>query len=197
MENKRAIEGFENFLKRNATCNAEIVVFHENFCDEPLGIIVKQGELFVPPRLCRSSQFVPDVPDHYRYSLTENELITIELTNFSKVIHNLKMLMSGVGYSPQMPQLPAQASIPRIVNTKYEEKKQVEQKKREFKAMDKMLLKKAKVNIRANRDEDMNYFVVYYDAKHPGVPFKQLKQLKELPTRIFDMLQDITMTRKI
>ncbi len=38
--------------------------------------------------------------------------------------------------------------------------------------MDKMLLKKAKVNIRANRDEDMNYFVVYYDAKHPGVPFK-------------------------
>ncbi len=100
MENKRAIEGFENFLKRNATCNAEIVVFHENFCDEPLGIIVKQGELFVPPRLCRSSQFVPDVPDHYRYSLTENELITIELTNFSKVIHNLKMLMSGVGYSP-------------------------------------------------------------------------------------------------
>ena len=53
----------------------------------------------------------------------------------------------------------------RIVNTKQEEIKQAETKKRIFKAMEKTLLKKAKENARANRDEDMDYFAVYYKEK--------------------------------
>lgn len=81
-ENKRAVEDFENFLKRNATCDAEIVIFHENFCDEPHDIIIKKGELFLPPGICRASQFVPDVPKFYRFTMSSEELARIKLVGF-------------------------------------------------------------------------------------------------------------------
>jgi len=43
---------FENFLKKNASCGAEISVFRHN-SDELLGKIRKSGDLFVPPGVFR------------------------------------------------------------------------------------------------------------------------------------------------
>jgi len=47
----------------------------------------------------------------------------------------------------------------------------VQAKKREMKVAEKALAKKAKESGRANRDEDMDYFSVYYVEKFKGTKF--------------------------
>lgn len=96
-----------------------------------------------------------------------------------------------------MSPIPHKLAEPTIINTKKEERKQNEYKKREFKAMEKTYTKKAKENSRANRDEDMDYFSIYYAEKHPGLAFKSFKTFKEHPSRIESMLKDSTKARKM
>ena len=53
--------------------------------------------------------------------------------------------------------------------------KQVENKKREIKAANKVLIKKSKENHRSNRDEGMDLFAVFYKGNHSGLTFKEIK----------------------
>jgi len=56
---------FRDFLKRNASCGADIAVFRHN-SDKLLGTVRKRGkELFVPPSVCRPSHFNPNVPKSF------------------------------------------------------------------------------------------------------------------------------------
>ena len=74
--NKNTIREFEKFLKRNATCGAEINVFVEG-SEEALGVVIKKGSLFVPPSICRASKFAPVMPDCYRFTMSDDELLSI------------------------------------------------------------------------------------------------------------------------
>lgn len=49
---KHSIHELETFLKRNASCSSEIIVFDSN-TEHQLGIIKKQASIFVPPGVCR------------------------------------------------------------------------------------------------------------------------------------------------
>jgi len=56
---------FKNFIKRNASCGADVAVFRHD-SDKLLGIVRKCGaELFVPPNVCRLSHFNPKVPTSF------------------------------------------------------------------------------------------------------------------------------------
>ena len=64
----------------------------------------------------------------------------------------------------------------------------VEERKREQKGEVKRITKVAKEHARANRDEDMDFFAVYYSEKFPNTRYKEFKKIKEHPKRIFDMI---------
>jgi hypothetical protein len=51
-----------------------------------------------------------------------------------------------------------------------------QQKKRQFKAIEKALVKNAKENGRTNRDNSMNLFSAYYLSKFAGEKFVVLKK---------------------
>ena len=71
-----------------------------------------------------------------------------------------------------------------MVNKRLEAVKQAHVKRRELKVMDKLFAKKAKENSRANRDEDMDYFAVYYKDKFAGIKFIAFKKNLNHPWRI-------------
>ena len=93
--NKSAVESLQTFFKRNASCGANITVFHDSELDKPLGTVHKKGSLFIPPSICRESHFLPVVPECYRFTLTVEELDSIELVGFAEVISNYKKLIAG------------------------------------------------------------------------------------------------------
>ena len=75
-----------DFLKRNATCGADIAVFRHN-SDKLLGTVRKRGkELFVPPNVCRLSHYNPNVPKSFRFVTSADILEDIQLEGFEKVI---------------------------------------------------------------------------------------------------------------
>jgi hypothetical protein len=79
------------FLKRNASCNTSIhVLFHTG---KKLGVIHKKGNIFVPPSVCRESEFSPAVPICYRLVTNEEELSSVELINFDSIIKNYRLLL--------------------------------------------------------------------------------------------------------
>jgi hypothetical protein len=83
--NRKSVGDFEKFLKRNACCGAQISVFlHDE--DKSLGTIIKHGELFVPPGVCKESLYNPKVPTCYRFKITEEELASIRLEGFEVVL---------------------------------------------------------------------------------------------------------------
>jgi hypothetical protein len=79
------VNKFENFLKRNACCGAQISVFLHNE-DKSLGIITKHGEIFVPPGICRKSIYDPEVPSCFRFDTTEEEVASVRLEGFVDVL---------------------------------------------------------------------------------------------------------------
>jgi hypothetical protein len=60
----------------------------------------------------------------------------------------------------------------------------------------KQIAKVAKEHKRANRDDDMDFFVVYYKEKFLGVKFKDFKQ-KDHPNRIKALLLDKIKAHKV
>lgn len=65
---------FQNFIKRNASCGADIAVFRHD-SDKLLGTVRKRGkEFFVPPNVCRPSHFNPKVPVSFKF-VTSEELL--------------------------------------------------------------------------------------------------------------------------
>jgi len=77
---------FRDFLKRNASCGADIAVFRHN-SDKLLGTIRKCGsELFVPPNVCRPSHFNPKVPVSIKFVTSDELLESVRLEGFDKVI---------------------------------------------------------------------------------------------------------------
>lgn len=75
-----------DFIKRNASCGADIAVFRHN-SDKLLGIVKKCGaELFVPPNVCRPSHYNPKVPESFRFVTSDDVLESIQLGGFEKVI---------------------------------------------------------------------------------------------------------------
>ena len=63
--------------------------------------------------------------------------------------------------------------------------------------MEKVLVKKAKENSRANRSNDMDYFAAYYKEKFPGQQFVVFKKSGGHPTRILELLEDIITRKKL
>ena len=63
--------------------------------------------------------------------------------------------------------------------------------------MEKAIAKKAKENSRANRDEDMDYFVAYYNNKFAGHKFLALKKEGNHPSKIAAFFEDAAMLKKI
>jgi hypothetical protein len=89
INNRKSIEKFERFLKRNACCGAQISVFLHNE-EKLLGSIIKHGEIFVPPGVCRESMYDPVVPDCVRFTTSIEELESVRLEGFDNIIANLK-----------------------------------------------------------------------------------------------------------
>jgi hypothetical protein len=54
----------------------------------------------------------------------------------------------------------------------------------------KRITKAAKEHGRANRDEEMDFFAVYYKDKFFGMKFKDFKKIEGHPKRIKDILSD-------
>ena len=77
---------FRDFLKRNASCGADVAVFRHN-SDKLLGTVRKRGkELFVPPNVCRPSHYNPYVPESFRFVTSDDVLESVQLEGFDKVI---------------------------------------------------------------------------------------------------------------
>jgi len=77
---------FKDFIKRNATCGADISFFRHN-SDKLLGTVKKRGkELFVPPSVCRPSHFNPKVPKSFSFFTSDEILESVQLEGFDKVI---------------------------------------------------------------------------------------------------------------
>ena len=75
-----------DFIKRNASCGADIAVFRHN-SDKLLGTVRKRGEeLFVPPNVCRPSHYNPCVPESFSFVTSDGILACIQLEGFEKVI---------------------------------------------------------------------------------------------------------------
>ena len=83
---KKSRGDFRDFIKRNASCGAEIAVFQHN-SDKLLGTVRKRGsELFVPPNVCRLSHFNPNVPSSFKFVTSDELLESVRLEGFDKVI---------------------------------------------------------------------------------------------------------------
>jgi len=63
-------------------------------------------------------------------------------------------------------------------------------KKREMKVTEKALVRKAKECARANRSEDIDFFIVYYNDKYCGMKFLDFKKTNTHPWKIIKMLED-------
>jgi hypothetical protein len=61
-------------------------------------------------------------------------------------------------------------------------------RKREEKEEVKRIAKTAKEHGRANRDEDMDFFAMYYKEKFPGIQFKHFKKAENHPVNVNRML---------
>ena len=56
----------------------------------------------------------------------------------------------------------------------------------------------ANINVRTNRDEDMNYFAAYYaKSEFDGTMFKQFKQLEHHDAIILGLLRDAQKREKL
>ena len=72
-------------LKKYASCNSEITVFMLDK-EEPLGIITKKGNIFVPPNVTKMPEQLPDVPQCVRFVMSTDELKHVQLEGFNSVI---------------------------------------------------------------------------------------------------------------
>jgi hypothetical protein len=70
-------------------------------------------------------------------------------------------------------------------------------RKREEKEEVKRITKAAKEQRRANRDENMEFFAVYYKDKCNKMKFIEFKKDKKHPERILNMLEDASYLRKM
>jgi len=92
---------FRDFIKRNASCEADIAVFRHN-SDKLLGTVRKRGkELFVPPNVCRPSHYNPRVPESFRFATSGDVLESIQLEGFEKVIEAYDNLDVGENFKSE------------------------------------------------------------------------------------------------
>lgn len=123
------------------------------------------------------------------------ELDLIKLEGFNDIITKFRMgsissAKEQTLISPNLKQLVATSSRVDI-------NKEAETKKREYKAAEKAITKKAKDISRANRNDDMDFFAAYYTEKCSGQAFKALTRDKGLPTRLLTMFEDQGKRRKM
>ena len=118
--NKNTVGEFEKFLKRNATCGAYINVFVEG-SDKALGVVIKKGNLFIPPSVCRASKFSPDVPSCYRFTMSDDELSSIELVGFNDIVYSYKNIINVEDRLAKVLLSETLLASPRIISTKQEE----------------------------------------------------------------------------